>query len=131
MSFLDELKYDERGLVPAIIQDAESGEVLMFAFTNREALEKALETGFMHFYSRSRGRLWLKGERSGHTQRIREIRVDCDSDAVLVRVEQEGGACHTGFRSCFYRRVEPLAVDGGLVEDGRKAFDPGEVYGEG
>jgi len=129
MSFIDTLKYDERGLIPAIIQDAENGEVLMFAFTNSTALKKTLETGLMHFYSRSRNKLWMKGEESGHTQKVVEMRVDCDTDALLIKVKQKGGACHTGFRSCFYRKVEPLAVDTDkYTEDGKKLFNPEDVY---
>jgi phosphoribosyl-AMP cyclohydrolase len=102
------LRFDKLGgLVPAIAQDADTLEVLMSAFVNQEAWERTLETGYAHYFSRSRGRLWKKGESSRHVQRIREIRVDCDEDAVLFLVEQEGGtACHTGNRSCFFRRVE-------------------------
>ena len=121
---LDELKYDAQGLVTVIAQDAGTNEVLMVAFANREALRKTLETGTMHYWSRSRGKLWLKGESSGHTQAVRELRIDCDADAVLVKVEQAGGACHTGYRSCFYRVLR----DEGFVEAGEKVFDPGDVY---
>ncbi len=127
MSFLDELSYDASGLVAAIVQDAASGEVLMFAYTSREALEKTAATGKMHFWSRSRQKLWLKGEKSGHVQRVREIRVDCDGDCLLIKVEQTGGACHAGYRSCFHRRVGADGKD--LEVDGEKVFDPGEVYG--
>lgn len=97
------IRWDERGLVPAIIQDAETGEVLMLAYMNAESLRLSLETGQTHFWSRSRQELWHKGATSGHVQHVREIRVDCDGDALLVRVRQEGVACHTGHRSCFYR----------------------------
>ncbi len=100
---LPEIRFDERGLVPVIAQDAESGEVLMLAYANREALSKTLETGEAHYYSRSRAALWRKGATSGHTQEVLELRVDCDEDAVLYRVRQRGPACHTGRRSCFYR----------------------------
>ena len=131
MSFLDGLKFDDRGLIPAIIQDAQNSEVLMFAFTNREALEKTLESGRMHFYSRSRSKLWMKGEESGHTQDVVEIRVDCDQDVVLVKINQKGGACHMGFRSCFYRKVQPLNAEGELVEEGAKVFNPDDVYKKG
>jgi len=109
------------GLVPAIAQDADSGEVLMLAYVSPTALERTRETGEAHYYSRSRERLWRKGESSGHEQRVREIRVDCDADTLLYRVEQAGGACHTGHRSCFHR-----TVDGEHV--GERVFDPGEVY---
>jgi len=108
-------------LVPAIVQDAESGEVLMLAYMNREALAKTLETGKAHFWSRSRKKLWLKGESSGHFQKVVEARIDCDQDAILLKVVQEGGACHTGYRSCFYRDLEGNVV-------GEKVFDPEEVY---
>jgi phosphoribosyl-AMP cyclohydrolase len=123
-AFLDLLKFDANGLLPAIVQDASNGDVLMFAFTNRDALRRTLETGTMHYWSRSRRKLWLKGETSGHTQQVRELRVDCDADVVLVKVDQAGGACHTGYRSCFYRVLR----DGRLVVDGEKVFDPESVY---
>lgn len=116
------------GLVPAVIQDAASGEVLMVGFMNQEAWDQTLATGRVHYYSRSRGQLWCKGETSGHIQRVKEILIDCDADTVLIKVEQVGGAaCHTGYRSCFYRRV----VDGRLETVGVKVFDPKEVYGRG
>jgi phosphoribosyl-AMP cyclohydrolase len=103
------------GLVPVIAQDAASGEVLMQAYMNREAWERTLATGLAHYWSRSRGVLWKKGETSGNIQEVREIRVDCDNDCVLLKVFQHGAAaCHTGHRSCFYRKVE----DGVLTEDG-------------
>ena len=102
-SLLDRIKWDNRGLVPAIVQDARTGQVLMLAYMNQEALEKCVSTGEAHFWSRSRKCLWHKGETSGHIQGIREIRYDCDGDTLLVRVEQEGVACHTGAWSCFYR----------------------------
>ncbi|MDR1509049.1 MAG: bifunctional phosphoribosyl-AMP cyclohydrolase/phosphoribosyl-ATP diphosphatase HisIE [Synergistaceae bacterium] len=99
----DEIAFGPNGLVPAIAQDADTREVLMLAWMNREALVKTLKTGQAHYYSRSRDRLWLKGETSGHFQQVREIRRDCDSDALLLMVAQTGAACHTGNRSCFYR----------------------------
>jgi len=95
--------WDDRGLVPAVIQDATTGEVLMLAYMNAQSLQQSLETGQTHFWSRSRQELWHKGATSGHYQHIQEIRLDCDGDALLVRVNQEGVACHTGHRSCFYR----------------------------
>ena len=114
------------GLVPAVVQDADTGEVLMLAYMDEEAYRRTLETGRAWFYSRSRNRHWMKGESSGHVQEIREMRVDCDADAVLLKVRQVGGAaCHTGHRSCFYRRVE----GGRWVQDGDRVFDPAEVYG--
>ncbi len=114
------------GLVPAIVQDAETGEVLMLAYMNEEAWQRTLETGKAHYFSRSRGRIWLKGESSGHVQEVREILLDCDADTVLLRVKQLGGAaCHTGYRSCFYRRLNGDRVE--IVSP--KIFDPEEVYG--
>jgi phosphoribosyl-AMP cyclohydrolase len=100
-------QFDANGLIPAIAQDAASGEVLMFAWMNAESLRLTLETGQATYWSRSRGKLWRKGEESGHTQRVTEMRVDCDQDVLLLRVEQEGAACHTGERRCFYRIVDP------------------------
>jgi phosphoribosyl-AMP cyclohydrolase len=109
------------GLLPAVAQDADSGEVLMLAHVSREAVARTRETGLAHYHSRSRDELWQKGGTSGHVQRVEEIRVDCDGDALLYLVEQEGGACHTGYRSCFYR-----TIDGDEV--GEQVFDPDEVY---
>ncbi|NOY11408.1 MAG: phosphoribosyl-AMP cyclohydrolase [Archaeoglobi archaeon] len=101
-----ELKFDERGLIPVIAQDAETKEVLMLAYANAEAVRKTLETGKAHYYSRSRKRLWMKGEESGNVQEVVEIRVDCDGDALLYVVRQNGVACHTGNYSCFFRKLE-------------------------
>jgi len=103
---LDELIFDERGLVPVIAQDAENGDVLMLAWANREALERTVEEGRMVYWSRSRRELWRKGDTSGHMQHVEELRVDCDADVVLARVHQEGAACHTGERTCFFRGLE-------------------------
>lgn len=114
------------GLLPAIIQDAASGEVLMLGFMNAEAWEKTLSTGKVHYFSRTRQKLWCKGETSGHVQLVKEVYVDCDADTVLLKVEQVGGAtCHAGFRTCFYRRLQ----DGKTQIVGVKVFDPKEVYG--
>ena len=115
------------GLVPAIVQDHQTGEVLMVAFINEEAFRLTRETGKMHYYSRSRDRLWMKGESSGHTQDVKDILIDCDDDAVVFKIEQAGGAaCHTGYRSCFYRRLES---DGTLTQtEDEKVFDPDLVY---
>jgi len=101
-----DVAFDDRGLVPAIVQDAENGDVLMMAWMNRESLERTIADGRTWFWSRSRRELWAKGETSGHVQHVDEIRVDCDADSLLVRVHQVGAACHTGERSCFYRGVE-------------------------
>jgi phosphoribosyl-AMP cyclohydrolase len=99
-------KFDAQGLLSAVAVDSVSGEVLMLAFMDAEALAKTRETGFAHFHSRSRGRLWMKGEGSGHVLRVLELRVDCDQDALVLRVRPEGPACHTGAASCFYRRLD-------------------------
>jgi phosphoribosyl-AMP cyclohydrolase len=115
------------GLVPAIAQDAESGEVLMLAYINPESWELTLKTGIAHYWSRSRNKLWKKGESSGNIQEVKEIRVDCDSDTVVLKVNQIGdAACHTGYRSCFHLLVK----DGETVVDGVRVFDPDEVYGD-
>lgn len=113
------------GLAPAIIQDNATGEVLMLGFMNKEAWEKTLHTGKATFYSRTRHQLWVKGETSGNTQLVKEIRIDCDNDSILLKVDQVGGAaCHTGYKSCFYRKVE----NGELKTIGIRIFDPQEVY---
>jgi phosphoribosyl-AMP cyclohydrolase len=123
---LDFAKQD--GLVPVVVQDAAGGEVLMLGYMNPEALEATLQAGEVVFYSRSRRRLWRKGERSGHRLLLRELRVDCDCDALVARVELAGpGVCHEGYRSCFYRRAE---ADGRLVTDAERVFDPAEAYRE-
>ena len=101
-----ELRFDDRGLIPAVVQDAEDGSVLMVAWMNEESVRRTVADGRTWFYSRSRQELWAKGETSGHVQHVVEIRVDCDADTLLVRVNQEGAACHTGHRSCFYRILD-------------------------
>jgi phosphoribosyl-AMP cyclohydrolase len=123
---LDKLKFDANGLIPLIVQDASNGEVLVVAYINREALEKTIETGKVHTYSRSRGRVALKGETSGHFQHVKEIRTDCDRDALVIKVEQVGGACHEGYRSCFFRQYENGAGDWKTVA--QRVFDPDAVY---
>ncbi len=123
--WLDEIKWDADGLVPAIAQDAETGRVLMFAWMNRESLELSAREGRAVYWSRSRGKLWRKGEESGHVQRIREMRLDCDADVILLSIEQVGGiACHTGRESCFYRRFD----DGEWVETDAVLKNPDEIY---
>lgn len=113
MSWIDEVRFDARGLVPVVAQEVDTGEVLMVAYANREALERTAASGRAHYWSRSREALWAKGETSGHTQQVAELRVDCDADAVLYRVRQTGPACHTLRSSCFHRRVEDgAAADG-------------------
>jgi len=122
----DAITFDSNGLVPAIAQSAESGEVLMVAWMNREAVEETLASGRVCYFSRSRGALWRKGERSGQTQALVEMRIDCDGDVLLLRVEQTGVACHTGRRSCFFRAVRK---DGGLDTIAEVEIDPEELYG--
>ena len=113
------------GLLPAIVQEYESGDILMLAYINRESWERTLQTGKAHFWSRSRKKIWLKGESSGHVQIIRDILIDCDNDTVVFKVEQVGGAaCHTGYRSCFFRRINGLELQ--II--GEKIFDPDTVY---
>ncbi|UTF55541.1 phosphoribosyl-AMP cyclohydrolase [Natronosalvus rutilus] len=116
-----EVDFGDDGLVPAVAQDADSGAVLMLAYVSPAALEATLETSTAHYYSRSREELWEKGATSGHTQSVEEVRVDCDADALLYLVDQTGGACHTGHRSCFYRTIEGDNV-------GERVFDPNAVY---
>ncbi|MCK4422849.1 MAG: phosphoribosyl-AMP cyclohydrolase [Candidatus Omnitrophica bacterium] len=126
MEFLDKLKFDDKGLIPAIIQDEQNNEVLMLGYMNKESLEKTLETGKVHFWSRSRQKLWLKGESSGHVQEVKQIYYDCDADTLLIKVDQTGGACHTGYRSCFYQEVKE---NGNKIEiTSEKVFDPDQVY---
>lgn len=128
MNWLEEIRWDEDGLVPALAQDAESGRLLMMAWMNREALAATVAEGRAVYWSRSRGRLWRKGEESGHVQTLREVRLDCDADAVLLLVEQQGGiACHTGRESCFFRRL-----DGGTWQTVDPVTrDPSEIYRAG
>lgn len=116
-----DLAFEDNEHLPAVAQDAESGEVLMLAHVTQEALDRTRETGLAHYYSRSREELWQKGETSGNVQHVEEVRVDCDGDALLYLIDQEGGACHTGFRSCFYR-----TINGEVVSE--RVFDPDEVY---
>ena len=125
MSWLDEVAWDERGLAPVITQDADSLQVLTLAWMNRLALETSLAEGRVVYWSRSRNKLWRKGEESGHVQRLREVRLDCDADAILLLVEQVGGiACHTGRVRCFYRRLE----DGAWRETDPVLRDPKDIY---
>ncbi len=127
MELLDKVKFDEQGLVPAIAQDSETNDILMVAWMNRESLELTLKTKKATYWSRSRKKLWLKGEESGNIQEVKNIYIDCDADVILMKVHQRGGAaCHTGYRTCFYREV----LDGGttIEERGEKIFDPTKVY---
>jgi len=124
-AWLDEIAWDEHGLVPAIAQDAETGDILMFAWMNRDALRETVHTGKAVYFSRSRNKLWHKGEESGHTQKVHEIRIDCDSDVVLLKIDQAGGiACHTGRRSCFFSKL----VDGVWTAVDPVLKDPKEIY---
>lgn len=129
---LNALKWDDKGLISAIFQDHETGEVLTLGYMNREALERTLETGRVHLFRRSHGRVMMKGETSGNVQLVKEIWVDCDSDAILFKIDQacpersRGAACHEGYRSCFYRKL----IDGELRIVGERVFDPKVVYGE-
>ena len=128
MSLFSELKSRNvdgiDGLYTIIAQDSKTNEVLMVAYANQEALEKTLATGKAHYFSTSRKKIWLKGESSGHVQKVSEILVDCDGDAIVYKITQEGGACHTGYRSCFYRKVSGDS----LKVVGEKVFDPTKVY---
>lgn len=127
-------KFDADGLIPAIATDAQSGEVLMFAFMNEEALRQTILTAEAHFYSRSRGKQWKKGESSGHVLKVHELRTDCDQDVVWMRctIQNGGGACHVGYKSCFYRAISLGEQAGSLLTavGGEKLFDPEKVYGK-
>jgi phosphoribosyl-AMP cyclohydrolase len=125
MNWLDEVKWTADGLVPAVAQETGSGRVLTLAWMNREALAKTVETGEAHYWSRSRDKLWHKGEESGHVQKVRSVRIDCDEDVILLEVEQSGGiACHTGRESCFFRRLE----NGEWVATDPVLKDPQQIY---
>ena len=127
MDWLDKVKWSEDGLVPAIAQETGSGRVLTLAWMNREALQKTVDTGETHYWSRSRGKLWHKGEESGHVQAVKSVRLDCDEDVILLEVEQRGGiACHTGRHSCFYQRLEK----GQWVSADPVLKDPKDIYGK-
>jgi phosphoribosyl-AMP cyclohydrolase len=128
MNFLEQLKFNADGLIPAIIQEQSTGRVLMMAWMNREALQRTIQEGKTVFWSRSRQKYWVKGETSGHVQRVKDVSFDCDGDTVLIQVEQTGAACHEGYQSCFFRAVN----DGGAstrVTEPRLA-DPNDVYGK-
>ncbi len=120
-----DLKYNADGLIPAIVQDADSKAVLMMAYMNAESLLATIRTGKTNFWSRSRQKYWVKGESSGHTQEVHSIRIDCDKDTLLIEVTQHGGACHHGYYSCFYRALDP---DGQWQVTEEKVFDPDSVY---
>jgi phosphoribosyl-AMP cyclohydrolase len=124
---MSELRFDEDGLMPAVVQEAESKQVLILAYMNREALEATRRTGKLHLWSRSRQKLWLKGESSGNVQLVEEIRVNCEGNSLLVLVRPHGPACHDGYATCFYRRLEE---DGSTEVVEERVFDPAEVYGK-
>ena len=122
-----ELDFDKQdGMIPAIAQDYQTGEVLMMAYMNREAWEKTLETGIAHYWSRSRNKLWKKGESSGHVQKVEEILIDCDLDTILIKAQQTGGACHEGYKTCFFRKIKGKLEDLEIITE--KVFNPDEVY---
>ena len=122
---LDALKFDRNGLITIVAQEKSSKKILLVAHANREALEATLNTGLMHYYSRSRKKLWKKGEESGHIQWLVDLTVDCDGDAIVARVSQVKGCCHRGFRSCFSYQIQP---NGTIKVVGKKVFDPAKVY---
>lgn len=128
MSFYDKLKFTSDGLIPAIVQDAANGRVVMMAWMNRSSLEATIKTGKTHFWSRSRQKYWMKGEESGHTQTVKDIAFDCDGDTLLIQVEQVGAACHEGYRSCFFRSVEPDGVSDRITES--QLQTPEQIYGK-
>lgn len=127
MSPFDKLKFTEEGLIPAIIQEASTGRVLMMAWMNRASLETTLKTGKTHFWSRSRKKFWMKGEESGHTQTVKSVAFDCDGDTLLIQVDQVGAACHEGYQSCFFRSIEGGGEAFRITEPQLKT--PGAIYG--
>lgn len=126
MNIVDIAVFNSHGLIPVVTQDYKTGKVLMLAYANKEALEKTVDSGKVHYFSRSRNKLWMKGESSGHIQKVKEIFFDCDCDTVLIKVDQAKAACHAGYYSCFYRRL------GGddLIEVSEKVFDEDKTYGK-
>jgi len=124
MELTNQIRYDEKGLVPVIVQDYLSNEVLMVAYMNKESLQRSLVSGKTHFWSRSRQKYWQKGEQSGHIQLVKEVFIDCDNDALVIKVEQKVAACHKGYRSCFYRRLE----EGTFKVFQEKIFEEDSVY---
>mgnify|MGYP003581363848 CR=1 FL=1 len=127
MSVLDKLKFNENGLIPAIIQEQSTGRVLMMAWMNKEALSKTLELGKTVFWSRSRQKYWVKGETSGHVQEVKDVSFDCDGDTILIQVEQTGAACHEGYKSCFFRSIREKGGNSEITES--QLVNPKEVYG--
>ncbi|MQY59434.1 MAG: phosphoribosyl-AMP cyclohydrolase [Clostridia bacterium] len=125
MDLLERVSFNKEGLLPVIVQDINRGEVLMMAWMNKEALKKTITSGKTYFWSRSRKKLWLKGESSGHYQLVREVWIDCDEDTLLIKVEQIKAACHKGYKSCFFRKINK---EGKIELIGEKVFEPGKVY---
>lgn len=123
--FESQLKFSDQGLIPAVIQDAETNEVLTLCYLNRDALRKSLEEGKVYVFRRSKGRLMLKGESSGHTQTVKQVLVDCEGKSLVIRVRQKVAACHAGYYTCYYRR---MSKDGTLKKQGKMVFDPDKVY---
>lgn len=128
MSFYDKLKFDSNGLIPAIVQEQKTGRVVMMAWMNRASLESTIATGKTHFWSRSRQKFWMKGEESGHTQVVKDIAFDCDGDTLLIQVEQNGPACHEGYKSCFFRSVEGKGETYKTTE--AQLLTPEQIYGK-
>jgi phosphoribosyl-AMP cyclohydrolase len=126
MSFIDNLKFNDQGLIPAIVQEVGSGRVLMMAWMNADSIQSTLETGKTHFWSRSRQKYWMKGESSGNTQQVKDVAYDCDGDTLLIQVEQIGAACHEGYKSCFFTSVKE--GEGEITEE--RLIDPEEMYGK-
>jgi phosphoribosyl-AMP cyclohydrolase len=123
-SIADTLKYDANGLIPAVIQDYQNNEILMVGYMNREAVIKTIQGPYVNFYSRSRNKMWIKGESSGHTQTVKEIYFDCDADCLLIKADQKVAACHVGYRTCFFRKIENNQV----ITVGEKIFEEEKVY---
>ena len=128
MSFYDKLKFTSDGLIPAIVQEQSTGRVLMMAWMNRASLEMTIETGKTHFWSRSRQKFWMKGEESGHTQIVKDVAFYCDGDTLLIQVEQNGAACHEGYKSCFFRSVQDAGKDFQVTE--AQLETPEQIYGK-
>ena len=126
MSFIDGLKFNEQGLIPAIVQEEGTGRVLMMAWMNADSIQSTIETGKTHFWSRSRQKYWMKGESSGNTQQVKDVAYDCDGDTLLIQVEQIGAACHEGYKSCFFTSVQD--GEGEITEE--RLIDPEEMYGK-
>jgi phosphoribosyl-AMP cyclohydrolase len=128
MSFYEKLKFTDDGLIPAIVQEAGTGRVLMMAWMNRASLESTVKTGKTHFWSRSRKKFWMTGEESGHTQTVKDIAFDCDGDTLLIQVDQVGAACHEGFKSCFFRSIEGEGATFKVTE--LQLLKPEDIYGK-